>query len=122
MTYESVEVAHFEFDLLLKVFQSLAVRQPNVVVFAVLHAIDGAAPRTYAVAPLVTVIPTPPVPSVDVATCPIAPVPFPYRTAPEVRVACPVPPLPTGSVPVTCDVSETCPPRVESERQLEEIE
>ena len=85
--------------LLLNVFQSAEVRQPNVVVFAVLHAIDGDAPRTYADDPLVTVIPTP-LAIDDVATCPTAPVPFPYRTLPDVRVDCPVPPFATGICPV----------------------
>src|SRR4051794_38947402 len=36
-----------------------------------------------------------------------APVPLPMRTAPNVLVALPVPPLPTGSVLVTSDVRST---------------
>ena len=46
--------------MLLKVFQSTAAKQPKVVPFAVLQAMDGDdAPIVYEVDPLVTVIPTP---------------------------------------------------------------
>ena len=37
-----------------------------------------------------------------------AAVPLPSNTPPSVRVVAPLPPLPTGSVPVTPDVSVTC--------------
>ena len=43
-----------------------------------------------------------------------APVPLPTRTPLEVKVVAPVPPLATGSVPVTSVVRSTLAPRVEA--------